>query len=111
MYAQLVTMQGPRGPELVAAADRAGRERIMPMLAADPEVSSAHRGTYVLRRPDGEQVILILSDTAEALERSGKLINESELLPGEDPVLLREPDSVDLYEVAHAFDRNYQEIR
>jgi hypothetical protein len=102
---------GPRSPELVAAADRAGRERIMPTLSADPEVRAAHRGTYVLRRADGQQIVLILSDRAEMFERAEKLLNESALLPGEDPDLLREPDRAELYEVVHAVDGNYQPIQ
>lgn len=111
MYARVVTFDGPRGPQLVAAMDRAGRERILPMLSADPEVRAAHRGTYVLHRSDGQQIVLILADTAEVFERAEKLINDSDLLPGEDPDLLRQPDHVDLYEVVHAVDRHYQPIR
>jgi len=110
MFAQLVVFDGPRSAELVAAADRAGRERIMPLVSSDPQIRAAHRGTFVLRRPDGGQVVLILSDTAEALQRAEALISGSELLPGEDPVLLREPDRADVYEVVYAVDRDYCEI-
>lgn len=102
MFAQLVIFDGPRSPELVAAQDRARRERIMPLVSADPQVRAAHRGTYVLRRADGGQAVLVLSDTIEAIERGQKLITTSELLPGEDPALLRGPDHVDIYEVVHA---------
>lgn len=110
MYARVVIFDGPRSPELVAAGDRAGRERIMPTLSADPQVRAAHRGTYVLRRADGQQIVLILSDTVEMFEHAEKLLNDTELLPGEDPDLLREPDHLDLYEVVHAADRDYQPI-
>jgi hypothetical protein len=111
MYARVVIFEGPRGPELVAAAERAGRERILPTLSADPEVRAAHRGTYVLRRSDGQQVIVAFGDTADMFDRAEKLINESELLPGEDAGLLRQPDHFDIYEVVHAADGDFQPIR
>lgn len=109
MFAQLVVFDGPRSPELVAATDRAGRERIMPLVSSDPQIRAAHRGTFVLRRPDGGQIELILSDTRDALERAARLINESPLLPDEDPALLRGPDRVEVYDVVHAVDRDYSE--
>lgn len=111
MYARVVILNGPRGPELVAAADRAGRERILPTLAADPEIRAAHRGTYVLRRADGQQIVLVLADTVEMFERADKLLADTPLLPAEDPDLLREPDHLDTYEVVHAVDRDYQPIQ
>ena len=110
MFAQLVTFDGPRSPELVAATERAGRERIMPLVSSDPEIRAAHRGTFVLRRPDGGQIVLVLSDTLDALERASKLINGSALLPGEDPALLRDPDRVEVYDVVHAVNPDYQEF-
>jgi hypothetical protein len=110
MFAQLVTFDGPRSPELAAAADRASQERIMPLISSDPQIRAAHRGTFVLRRADGGQVVLVLSDTVEALERGNELINGSCLLPGEDPALLREPDHVEVYEVVYAADADYQEL-
>jgi hypothetical protein len=44
-----VLFDGPRSPEQVAAVDRAGRERIIPALSADPDIHAAHRGTYLLQ--------------------------------------------------------------
>jgi hypothetical protein len=110
VFAQLIAFDGPRSAELVAAAERAGRDRITPLVSADSQIRAAHRGTYVLRRPDGGQLILVLSDTVDALERANKLINDSELLPGEDPALLSDPDRVEVYEVVHALDRDYHEL-
>lgn len=110
MFAQLVIFDGPRSPELVAARDRAGRERIMPLVSSDPQVRDAHRGTFVLRGPGGAQVVVILSDTVEALRRGEKLIATSELLPGEDPALLPGPDHVDTYEVTYAVGRDFTEL-
>jgi hypothetical protein len=111
MFAQLVIFDGPRSPELVAASDRTGRERIMPLVSSDPQVRAAHRGTFVLRRADGAQVVLVLSDTLEAIERAQKLITTSELLPGEDPALLRDPDHIDVYEVVCAVDSDFAGLR
>jgi hypothetical protein len=48
MYAQVMLLDGPRTPELVAADDRAGRERIMPLVSTHPQISAAHPPT---RRP------------------------------------------------------------
>lgn len=109
MFARVIIMNGPRSPELVAAFERAGGERIMPSISSDPVIRAAHRGTYVLRRADGGQLVFILSETAEALDRAEELAHSVELLPDEDPALLREPDSADVYEVVHAFDRDYHE--
>lgn len=103
MYAQIVKFDGPRGPELVAASDRAGKERIVPAVSADPEVRAGLVGTFVLRRPDGAEVVIIVAETEEILERGNKIIDATPLLPGEDPALLPGPDSVETYEVVRAF--------
>ena len=104
MYAQVVRFDGPRSPELVAASERAGRERLTPAVLADPEVVAAHVATYVLRAPDGGELIVIVSDTEAALDRGSQIVLATELLPGEDPALLTEPDHVDRYAVVHAIE-------
>ena len=105
MHAQLVHFDGPRGPELVAASDRAGRERIEPAVAADPQLCAAHVATYVLRQPNGAEVVVILAEDEATLRRANEVIATTTLLPGEDPALLRDPDRVDIYEVVHAAGR------
>ena len=82
----------------------------MPLVSTHPQISAAHRGTYVLRRPDGAQIVVIFSDSAETLDLADKLIRNSELLPGEDPALLPEPDRAETFDVVHAFDSNFAEI-
>jgi hypothetical protein len=104
MYAQVVRFDGPRSPELVAANERAGRERLTPAVLADPDVVAAHVATYILRAPDGGELVVIISDTEAALDRGSAIIQSTELLPGEDPALLTEPDHIGRYAVVHAVD-------
>lgn len=110
MYAQLIYFDGPRSAELVDASDRAGVERIVPALRADPDVAAAHHATYVLRQPDGSEMTIVIADTEEALQKGRETIRRTELLPGEDPALLTEPDRVEVYAVAHAFGRDMTPI-
>jgi hypothetical protein len=105
MHAQLVHFDGPRSAELVAAADRAGRERIEPAIAADPQLQTSHVATYVLGHPDGGQVVVILADDEAALHHANDVISATTLLPGEDPALLPGPDRVDVYQVLHSSGR------
>jgi hypothetical protein len=106
MYAQLTYFDGPRSPEMVKASDRAGRERILPALGAQPEVRATHVATYILRQPDGSEVVVAIAETEEALRLAVDTIMSTELLPGEDPALLSDPDRVETYSVAHAVGRN-----
>jgi hypothetical protein len=104
MYAQLVHFDGPRSPELVAAAEHAGRERVTPAILADPEVAADHVCTYVLRRPDGGETVLTITNTAEMIDRTREIIMSTELLPDEDPALLPGPDRVERLAVVHAIE-------
>ena len=102
MYAQITYFDGPRSAELVAAADRAGRERIEPAIYADPQLRAAHVATFVLRQPDGSEAVVVVTDTAEALDRGIEIIMTTPLLPGEDEALLPGPDRVERYQVVYA---------
>jgi len=95
MYAQLTYFDGPRSPEQVAADDFASRERIVPAVS---QLDHSYR-VYVLRRDDGAQVVVSISDTEQALLDAQKAIMGTELLPGEDPALLPGPDRIELYPV------------
>lgn len=95
MHAQLMHFDGPRSPELVAAADRAGRERILPALRADPQVAADHVCTYVLLHPDGGGTTVTITDDEATLDRIDDIVMGTELLPGEDPALLPGPDRVE----------------
>ncbi len=102
MYAQFTYFDGPRSPELVAADDRAGTERIDPMLMNDPVVGQQLVALLVCRRDDGGQIVVSVTETREALERARDLIMTSELLPGEDPALLPGADRVEVLSVVKA---------
>lgn len=102
MFAQLTYFDGPRSPELIAAADRASLERIAPAMAADPRTRDQLVANYVLRQADGAEVVITLVKSEEALRLGQELVMGTELLPGEDPALLPGPDRIEIYRVAHA---------
>lgn len=102
MYAQLLQFDGPRAPELDAAAERAGIERITPAILADPPTAADLVCTYVLRHPDGGQTVLIVANTTQTLDRIHEIVMDTDLLPGEDPALLPDPDRVVRLTVVHA---------
>lgn len=104
MYAQVTYFDGPRSPEVVAASHRAGRERITPALLADAEVMADHVATYVLDGPDGGQVVVAIARSQSSLDRAVEVILGTQLLPGEDPALLGNPDRVQRLQVVHAIE-------
>lgn len=102
MYAQITYFDGPRSSELIAASDRAARERIEPAMLADPQMRAAHIATFVLRQSDGSDAVVVVTDTEEALDRGREIIMNTQLLPGEDPALLPGPTRVERYQVVAA---------
>jgi hypothetical protein len=103
MYAQLTYFDGPRSPELIAAADRASRERIQPTMLADPQMRDQLVANYTLRQHDGSEVIVTIVETEDCLRRGQELVMGTDLLPGEDPMLLPGPDRVEVFEVVETF--------
>ncbi len=99
MYAQLTYFDGPRSPELIAAADRAGRERIEPAILARSDLRDDLVAVYVLRRPDGGEITLVIVQDEDTLDKAVEVVLATELLPGEDPALLPGPDRLERYEV------------
>ena len=57
MYAQLTYFDGPRTPEQLAAADFAGRERILPAVS---KLGHSFR-VYLLQRHDGSEVVVSIA--------------------------------------------------
>jgi hypothetical protein len=102
MYAQFTYFDGPRSAELVAASERAARERIRPAIEADEQLSDQLVALFVCRRPDGGEVVVSVMRTREALDRAAQVIMSSELLPTEDPAMLPGPDRIDVIEVVDA---------
>lgn len=106
MYAQLTMFEGPRSPELVAAAERADRERIQPLFDAHPELLADLVARYQLRQADGGHAVIVITRTEETLDKGIELVMTSELLPGEDPALLPGPSRVERYAVAESYVRD-----
>ena len=102
MYAQLTYFDGPRSPEQLAAADFAGRERILPAVSSLGQPIRVYR----LRRDDGSQVVISIAGSEQVLLDAQKAIMATELLPGEDPALLPGPDRIELYPVLDVHDLN-----
>ena len=104
MYAQLIHFDGPRSPELIAAADRGSRERVEPAIMSRPELMDDLVAVYDLRQPNGAQVTVVVVRTESTLQAAQDVIMSTALLPGEDPALLPGPNRVERYEVVHTFD-------
>ncbi|GAB2458263.1 hypothetical protein [Jatrophihabitans fulvus] len=105
MHAQIAWFDGPRSPELVAAAEYAGTRRVVPALMADPQCAAGHVGTFVLRSPDGGEMVVVLTESEAVLDRAGQIIMSTPLHPGEDLALLPGPDRVSRHAVAYAVER------
>ena len=101
MHAQLTYFEGPRSPELVTAADRASKERIIPAILARPELRNDLVGLYQLRRPDGGEITVVLVEHYDTLDKARDVIMSTALLPGEDPALLPGPDRSERYRVVY----------
>ncbi len=99
MYAQVMHFEGPRTQELIAAADRATHERVMPAVMSRPELWDNLVALYELRQPDGAQVTIVIVRDENTLQEAQDVIMSTTLLPGEDPALLPGPDRVERYEV------------
>lgn len=96
-FVQLTRFEGPRGPEWVAAEERAYRERMWPAVQGLPGFVAAFRG----RAMDGDTLTVVLATSMEALQEGGRRIMATELLPGEDPAMLTGPDRIELLQLEH----------
>jgi hypothetical protein len=99
MHVQIVTFDGPRSPDIVEASARAGRDRIAPLIEANPTLREGLLGGFRAVAPDGAECFVAIARDAAALDLLGQVVMTSELLPGEDPALLPGPDRTDRYEV------------
>lgn len=102
MYAQATFFDGPRSPEVVAAAEHAGRHRLQPAVEADPQMRDELVSLLVLRKSDGAEVVIAVTRTEAGINRAREVIMNTELLPDEDPALLSEPDRVEIYQVVES---------
>lgn len=94
--ASVLTFTGPLDDAVIAAAERAAHDRIVPAMAGHPGgVRMLALWQPELRR----EVLITLATSLRALEDGGRTINELPLLPGEDAALLPGPDHVELFRV------------
>lgn len=105
MFVQITTFDGPRGHDLVEASERAGRDRIAPLIEANPSLREGLIGGFRALAADGAECFVALARDSESLDLLGQVVMTSELLPGEDPALLPGPDGFARYEVAGIFGR------
>ncbi len=103
MYAQMLVFDGPRDAAQIAASDRASRDRIGPAIAADEQLAQSGVTAYLLRQPDGAEVMLAVAEREADLRRMTEVAMGTSLLPDEDPALLPGPDRVEQYEVIEIF--------
>jgi hypothetical protein len=96
--ALFLTFDGPLSPAAYDAARFAARERVYPALA---EVPGSVR-LLALWQPDTRSVTVVhLALSMDALEDAGRVVNSTELLPGEEPALLPGPDRAVAYRVTN----------
>jgi hypothetical protein len=103
MHVQIMIFDGPRSEAAVEASERAGRERIDPLVSSHPELRHRLLGGVRAVGPDGAECVVVLADDADALDLMAQVVMTSELLPGEDPALLTGPDRVLRYTSADVF--------
>lgn len=98
--ASIAYFDGPLSPARAAAIRQAARSRIGPVLADQPGLVRA----LALWHPEERKAaVSCLATSIAALEAGLRTVNSTELLPGEDPVLLTGPDRNDMHRiVAHA---------
>ncbi len=105
MHVQIMVFEGPRSDAAVQASERAGRERIAPLVASHPELRDRLVGGVRAVGPDGAECVIVLADDQDALDLLERVVMTSELLPGEDPRLLTGPDRVYQYTSSDVFGR------
>jgi hypothetical protein len=103
MNVEIMTFDGPRSGDALEASQRAGRERIAPLIAANPELRTRLIGGFRGLGPDCAECVVVLAHDASALDELERVVTTSELLPGEDPALLPGPSRVDRYVASDVF--------
>jgi hypothetical protein len=95
--AVVLYFDGPMSPELYAAAQRSGRERVIPAVKGLPGLIG---GVVMWQAEARSMAILHLGTSMDRLDEAGRVANTTDLLPGEDPALLPGPDRVLPHRVA-----------
>jgi hypothetical protein len=94
-FARLTCFDGPRTQAQSDAAEHAGRDRIWAAVRHVPGLVAVS----VLRDADRGEVVLELATDVETHEAVQRAIFATELLPDEDPALLRGPDRMQVARV------------
>jgi hypothetical protein len=97
-YVQIVAFDGPRSPEWAAAEQRAATDRLGP---ATQDIQGIVQ-TIRLRADDNATLVVILAETADAIDEGIRAVMSTSLLPDEDPALLTDPDRIGIYRLMHA---------
>jgi hypothetical protein len=97
-FMQVVIFDGPRTPDWVAAEIFADEHRLWPATRELPGLVRFLR----LRGDDNTTIVVILAETADAIDASTRAVMSTALLPGENPALLTRPDRIGVYRLIHA---------
>lgn len=97
-FMQVVAFDGPRSPQWVAAEQFAATHRLWPATRDVPGIVWVLR----LRAADNATTIVLLAETADAIDAGIRAIMSTDLLPGEDPSLLTGPDRIGVHRLMHA---------
>jgi hypothetical protein len=101
--AVVLWFDGPIAEPMLDAARYAGEHRIAPAIRATP--GTVH-GWALLDPARRAACVINLVTSVDALDALGHTVNNTGLLPGEDPALLVGPDRVETYRVLST--REYQ---
>lgn len=95
--AAVITFSGPLSAAVKTAVDRADRDRIGPFFAE--RATDTQRVLRLWQPEERRQLVVVTAVDQPSLEAGFHGISSMELLPGEDPALLPEPDHVEIFEV------------
>lgn len=97
-FMQVVVFDGPRSLQWVAAEQFAATHRLWPATRDVPGIV----WTLRLRAADNATTVVLLAETADAVDEVIRAIMSTDLLPGEDRSLLTGPDRIGVYRLMHA---------
>jgi hypothetical protein len=98
LFAQVAWVNGDGNPAVAAAAEYGGRERLNPSIRDIEGVV----GVLVFRSAEHRIVVIGMATSLETHAAVMDRINNTPLLPGEDPALLPGPDRLALGRVVRA---------
>lgn len=98
LFAQVTWLNGDGDPVRADAAERGGLDRIWPAVREVEGIVAV----FALRSTDHRIVVVALTTATETHDEVRDAIFATELLPGEDPALLRDPDRITLARVLRA---------